>query len=111
MSDSDKGKIGDGKKGKTDPKSLPTDAIQLLQMQTAQSMDVMHELVRQMSKLKTKGIGGGGGGDSDPESSDSFNEDGTPKMRGGPWTLFPVISVSGVQGVLVIFSILGVLIL
>ena len=45
-------------------------------------MDVMHELVRQMSRLKTKGIGGGGGGDSDPESSDSFNKDGTPKMRG-----------------------------
>ena len=82
MSDSDEGKIGDGKKGKTDPKSLPTDAIQLLQMQTAQNMDVMHELVRQMSRLKTKGIGGGGGGDSDPKSSDSFNEDGTPKMRG-----------------------------
>ena len=51
-------------------------------MQTAQNMDVMHELVKQMSRLKTKGIGGGGGGDSDPESSDSFNEDGTPKMRG-----------------------------
>ena len=48
----------------------------------AQNMDVMHELVRQMSRLKTKGTGGGGGGDSDPESSDSFNEDGTPKMRG-----------------------------
>ena len=31
MSDSDDGrKIGDGKKGKTDPKSLPEDAIQLL---------------------------------------------------------------------------------
>ena len=45
-------------------------------------MDVMHELVRQMSRLKTKEIGGGGGGDSDPESSDSFNEDGSPKMRG-----------------------------
>ena len=82
MSDSDEGKIGDGKKGKTDPKSLPADAIQLLQMQTAQNMDVMHELVKQMSRLKTKGIGGGGGGDSDPESSDSFNEDGMPKMRG-----------------------------
>ena len=82
MSDSDDGKIGDGKKGKTDPKSLPRDAIQLLQIQTAQNMDVMHELVRQMSRLKTKGIGGRGGGDSDPESSDSFNEDGTPKMRG-----------------------------
>ena len=82
MSDSDEGKIGDGKKGKTDPKSLPADAIQLLQMQTAQNMDVMHELVRQMSRLKTKGTGGGGGGDSDPKSSDSFNEDGMPKMRG-----------------------------
>ena len=82
MSDSDEGKIGDGKKGKTDPKSLPADAIQLLQMQTAQNMDVMHELVRQMSRLKTKGTGGGGGGDSNPESSDSFNEDGMPKMRG-----------------------------
>ena len=54
MSDSDDGKIGDGKKGKTDPKFLPGDAIQLLQLQTAQSMDVMHELVRQLSKLKTK---------------------------------------------------------
>ena len=54
MSDSDDGKIGDGKKGKTDPKSLPADAIQLLQMQTAQNMDVMHELVRQMSRLKTR---------------------------------------------------------
>ena len=82
MSDSEDGKIGDGKKSKTDPKSLPTDAIQLLQIQTAQNMDVMHELVRQMSRLKTKGIGGGGGGDSDPESSDSFNEDGMPKMSG-----------------------------
>ena len=83
MSDSDDGrKIGDGKKGKTDPKSLPEDAIQLLQVQTAQNMNVMHELVRQMSRLTTKGIGGRGGGDSDPESSDSFNEDGTPKMRG-----------------------------
>ena len=82
MSDTDDGKIGDGKKGKTDPKSLPEDAIQLLQVQTAQNLDVMHELVRQMSRLKTRGIGGRGGGDSDPESSDSFNEDGTPKMRG-----------------------------
>ena len=71
-----------GRTAKTDPKSLPADAIQLLQMQTAQNMDVMHELVRQMSRLKTKGIGGRGGGDCDPESSDSFNEDGTPKMRG-----------------------------
>ena len=61
MSDSDDGKIGDGKKGKTDPKSLPRDPVQLLQMQTAQNMDIMHELVRQLSKLKTRGTGGGGG--------------------------------------------------
>ena len=83
MSDTnDGGRHGDGRKGKTDPKSLPADPVQLLQMQSKQNMDMMNKLVRQLSKQKTRGTGGRGGGDSDPESSDSFNEDGTPKMRG-----------------------------
>ena len=72
-----------GKEGKQmNPKKLPTDPVALLQMQVAEQMTLVNEVVLTLRSLPTGGPGGGSGGDSDPDSSDSWDSDGEPKSRG-----------------------------
>ena len=75
MAEPSKGSKG-GKDGKDvkeciDPKKLPTDPVALLQMQVAEQMELVNEVVLTQRSLPTGGPGGGSGGDSDPDSSDS----------------------------------------
>ena len=74
----------DGKdlKERIDPKKLLTDPVALLQMQVAEQMELVNEVVLTLRSLPTGGPGGGDGGDSDPDSSDSQDSDGEPKARG-----------------------------
>ena len=65
-----------------DPKKLPTDPVELLQMQVAEQMELVNEVVLTMRSLPTGGPGGRDGGDSDPDSSDSRDSDGERKARG-----------------------------
>ena len=76
--------VKDGKEVKEciDPKKLPTDSVQLLQMQVAEQMELVNEVFLTLRSLPTGGPGGAGGGDSDPDSSDSWDSDGEPKARG-----------------------------
>ena len=76
------GKDGKEVKERIDPKKLPTDPVELLQMQVAEQMELVNEVVLTLRSLPTGGPGGGGGGDSDPDSSDSRDSDGEPKARG-----------------------------
>ena len=76
------GKGGKDVKECIDPKELPTDPMVLLQMQVAEQMTLVNEVVLTLRSLPMGGPGGGGGGDSDPDSSDSHNSDGEPKSRG-----------------------------
>ena len=81
-------KGGKGSKGgkdvmeRSDPKELPTDPVALLQMQVAEQMTLVKEVVLTLRSLPTGGPGRGGGGDSDSDSSDSCDLDGEPKSRG-----------------------------
>ena len=73
----------DGKDRKQiDPKKLPTDPVELLQLQVAEQMSLIHEVVTTLRSMPTGGPGGGGEGDSDPDSSDSRDLEGEPKSRG-----------------------------
>ena len=74
------GKDGKEVKECIDPKKLPTDPMELLQMQVAEQMELVNEVV--LRSLPTGGPGGGDGGDSDPDSSDSRDSDGEHKARG-----------------------------
>ena len=76
------GKDGKDVKERIDPTKLPTDQVTLLQMQVAQQMELVNEVVLTLRSLPTGGPGGRGGGDSDPDSSDSQDSDGEPKTRG-----------------------------
>ena len=76
------GKDGKDVKECIDPKKLATDPIELLQMQVAEQMELVNEVVLTLRSLPTGGPGGRGGGDSDPDSSDSWDLDGEPKARG-----------------------------
>ena len=76
------GKDGKEVKERIDPKKLPTDPVELLQMQVAEQMELVNEVVLTLRSLPTGGPGGGGGGDSDPDSSDSRDSDGERKARG-----------------------------
>ena len=69
---------------KVDPQKLPREPIDLMRIQVAQQLDALADLTYAFRKLQkgTGRTGRGGGGDSDPETSDSHNEDGSPKMRG-----------------------------
>ena len=76
------GKDGKEVKECINPKKLPTDPMELLQMQVAEQMELINEVVLTLRSLPTGRLGGGGGGDSDPDSSDSWDSDGEPKARG-----------------------------
>ena len=76
------GKGGKDVKERINPKELPTDPMALLQMQVAEQMPLVNEVVLTLRSLPTGGPEGGGGGDSDPDSSDSHDSDGEPKSRG-----------------------------
>ena len=76
------GKDGKDMKERIDPKKLPTDPVELLQMQVAEQMELVNEVVLTLRSLPTGGPGGGDGGDSDPDSSDSRDSDGECKARG-----------------------------
>ena len=83
MAESGKGgKDGKEVKERIDPKKLPTDPVELLQMQVAEQMELVNEVVLTLRSLPTGGPGGGDGGDSDPDSSDSRDSDGERKARG-----------------------------
>ena len=75
------GKDGKEVKERINPKKLPTDPVELLQMQVAEQMELINEVVLTLRSLPTDGPGGRGGGDSDPDSSDSRDSDGEPKAR------------------------------
>ena len=61
-----------GKDGKRiDHTKLPTDTVELLQIQVAEQMSLVHEVFITLRSLPTGRPGGGGGEDSDPDSSDS----------------------------------------
>ena len=64
------GKDGKDVKKHIDPKKLPMDPVALLQLQVAEQMELVNEVVLTLRSLPTGGPGGGGG-DSDPDSSDS----------------------------------------
>ena len=64
------------------PKELPMDPVALLQMQVAEQMTLVNEVVLTLRSLPTGRPGGGSGGDSDPDSSDSRDSDVEPKARG-----------------------------
>ena len=86
MAEPSKGSKG-GKDGKDvkeciDPKKLPMDPVALLQLQVAEQMELVNEVVLTLRSLPTGRPGGGSGGDSDPDSSDSRDSDGEPKARG-----------------------------
>ena len=69
------------KEGKNiDPKKLPTYPMELLQMQVAEQMSLVHKVVATLRSMPTGRPGGGGGGDSDPDSSDSHDSNGEPKL-------------------------------
>ena len=76
------GKDGKEVKEHINPKKLPTDPIELLQMQVAEQMELVNKVVLTLGSLPTGGPGGGGRGDSDPDSSNSRDSDGEPKARG-----------------------------
>ena len=76
------GKDGTEVKECINPMKLPTDPMALLQMQVAEQMSLVNEVVLTLRSLPTGGPGGGNGGDSDPDSSDSRDSDGEPKTRG-----------------------------
>ena len=87
MSDTDNGKGPRGVTGGKDEhcinsKNLPIDPMELLQLQVAEQMSLVHEVVLTLRSLPTGAPGGDGGGDSDPDSSDSWESDRTPKTRG-----------------------------
>ena len=83
MAESGKGgKDGKEVKERIDPKKLPTDPMELLQMQVAEQMELINEVVLTLRSLPTGGPGGGGGGDSDPDSSNSRDSDREHKARG-----------------------------
>ena len=82
MAQPSRGKDGKEVKEHIDPKKLPTDPLQLLQMQVAEQMKLVNEVVQTLRSLPTGGQGGRGGGVSDPDSSDSRDFDGEPKARG-----------------------------
>ena len=75
----------DGAKGGKDPKGqhkdLPADPIELLQLQTRETLQTMQDLVYLMSQLEVGKRGPEDPGGSNPESSDSCNIDGSPKDR------------------------------
>ena len=72
------GKDGKEVKERIDPKKLPTDPVELLQMQVAEQMELINEVVLTLRSLPTGRPGGRDGGDSDPDSSDSQDSDGEP---------------------------------
>ena len=76
------GKEGKDVKEGIDPKKLPTDPVELLQLQVAEQMSLENEVVLTLRSLPTGRPGGGSGGDSDPDSSDSQDSNGEPKARG-----------------------------
>ena len=76
------GKDGKDVKERIDPTKLPTDPVALLQMQVAEQMELVNEVVLTLRSLPTGRPGDGGGGDSDPHSSDNWDLDGEPKARG-----------------------------
>ena len=65
------GKDGKDVKEHINPKKLPMDPVELLQMQVAEQMELVNEVVLTLRSLPIGGPGDGGGGDSDPDSSDS----------------------------------------
>ena len=69
-------------KERIDHKKLPTDPLELLQMQVAEQMSLVNKVVLTLRSLPTGRSGGGSGGDSDPDSSDSRDLDGELKSRG-----------------------------
>ena len=72
MAEPSKGsKDGKDVKERIDPKKLPTDPVALLQMQVAEQMELVNEVVLTLRSLPTGGPGGGSGGDSNRDSSDS----------------------------------------
>ena len=82
MAKPSRGKDGKEVKDCIDPKKLPTDPLQLLQMQVAEQMKLINEVVQTLRSLPTGRQGGRGGGDSDPDSSNSRDSDREPKARG-----------------------------
>ena len=76
------GKDGKEVKERINPKKLPTDPMELLQMQVAEQMELVNKVVLTLRSLPTGGPGGRDGGNSDPDSSDSRDSDGERKARG-----------------------------
>ena len=76
------GKDGKELKERIDPKKLPTDPVELLQMQVVKQMELVNEVVLTLRSWPTGRPGGRGGGHSDPDSSDSRDSDREPKARG-----------------------------
>ena len=75
MSDSNDGKGGKGQKGTKggkeplyiDPKKLPTDPTELLQIQIAEQMAMVNKVIYTLRNLPTGRPGDDSGGGSDPE--------------------------------------------